>query len=113
MGKVTSAACKSCGYFKYVRIGGSKASWTKHSSWPVYCDDCQTMTSTNLQSTPLACQDCDSVSVTKYDEHHLVIGGASWLFSWFSDKISDGLYFCPQCEKHELAFNRYSHSIFD
>ena len=113
MGKVTSASCKSCGYFKYVRIGGSMASWSKNSSWPVYCDDCQAMTSTNLQSMPLTCEQCDSASVTKYDAHHLVTGGTRALVSWFLDQITDGLYFCPQCEKHQLEFSHSSLMFFD
>ena len=113
MGQVTLVSCKSCSYFKHVRIGGSMASWSKNSSWPVYCDDCQTMTSTNLQSLPLACEHCDSASVTKYDEHNLVIGGTRALVSWFSDQITDGLYFCPRCEKHELAFSQSSLMFFD
>ena len=103
MGQVTEASCKSCGYFRSVSIGGVRSE--SRSSWPVYCDACQTMRTANVRCVPLACDYCHSEHVTKYDARTLVIGGTETVSEWSPDRLTDGLYFCPKCEKHELKFS--------
>jgi len=71
MGEMTDAKCSACDYSARVTIGGTRASYTKHSTWPVYCAACNTLTHTNVFAELLVCSSCGSVEVTKYDETHL------------------------------------------
>lgn len=84
-----------------------------HSSWPIYCDACDDMTSANLVSDPLRCGSCGSEKITKYDRTHLVRGGKVEIDSWGKDTISDGNYLCPRCKQYSLRFGGDNIAIFD
>ena len=113
MGHVTGAKCSACGYSKSVSIGGGMLKFREFSTWPVFCDECKTMTSANVMVQPLACLECASESVTKYDADHLVRGGSKTASQWSSDRLTDGDYFCPQCKTYNLHFSEMPLMLFD
>jgi hypothetical protein len=82
MGHMTDAKCSPCDYSVRAIIGGTRASFTEHSTWPVYCAACNTLTHTNVCAEPHVCLSCGSLEVTKYDETHLVKGGSETVSDW-------------------------------
>jgi len=63
------------------------------------------MTSANTRGFFLRCSTCGSFRVQKYDADNLVKGGSKFVSEWGSDRITDGAYFCPSCEKYEMRFD--------
>lgn len=89
------------------------SSFREHSSWPVFCEHCVDLTSTNTTIEPLLCSNCHSLRVTKYDSKNLVEGGSLKVSSWGRDTLTDGQYFCPSCKKHSLVFSSSPSIFFD
>ena len=113
MAQLNKASCQDCGYTTQVMIGGLMASYRTHSAWPVYCETCDDITTTNLRSQSLACEKCKSLAVTKYDDKHLVKGGTRNIISDWDDHITNGNYFCPKCKIYALRFKGAPDILFD
>jgi hypothetical protein len=113
LGNIIDAHCTACNYKSSVTIGGTMRDFQTHSSWPVFCQDCGDMTSTNARAEPLICLTCQSARVTKYDAHHLVEGETREVAGWCSDHLTDGLYLCPTCRKQTLRFDPQPRVFFD
>jgi hypothetical protein len=113
LGNIIDAHCTACNYKSSVTIGGTMRDFQTHSSWPIFCQDCGDMTSTNTMAEPLVCLKCRSPRITKYDAHHLVEGGTREVAGWFSDHLTDGRYLCPACRKQTLRFDPQPSVFFD
>ena len=65
MGTAVFATCRMCGYRDSLHLGASRATHLERADWPVWCDDCGKMATTNYKQRPLRCRHCHSENVTR------------------------------------------------
>jgi Zn finger protein HypA/HybF involved in hydrogenase expression len=104
MGNTTDAHCYSCGYDEIVTLGAGMSNFQTFAEWPVYCKECQAITSANMRSTPIRCGSCGGTNVMAYGNGNLVQGGMRVVEQWQELTLTDGDYFCPSCEAFTLKF---------
>ena len=65
MGTGVYAKCRACGYRDELRLGAGRSDFLDRAEWPVWCDDCGKMDTTNYKQRPLSCYHCQSTNVTR------------------------------------------------
>ena len=65
MGTGVFATCRACDYRVELRVGSSRSNYLTSTEWPVWCDACGKMDTTNYMQRPLSCYHCKSTKVTR------------------------------------------------
>lgn len=65
MGYRAFATCRECGHRDKHSLGAGWSDHLTHAFWPVWCDGCGKMGSTNYKERPLKCRYCGSAEVTR------------------------------------------------
>ena len=65
MGFAVTARCKDCDYSHKLRLGAGRDTYRTRADWPVWCDNCGKLDTTNFMERPLRCSHCNSSEVTR------------------------------------------------
>ena len=65
MGTGVFATCRACDHRVELRLGSGRSNYLTHADWPIWCDDCGKMDTTNYMRRPLTCHHCQSTKVTR------------------------------------------------
>jgi Zn finger protein HypA/HybF involved in hydrogenase expression len=110
MGQFFNVRCK-CGYKTGVATGGGRA--TPHSClFPVLCEDCQKLGSSDVYNPVPTCASCGSTKVLAYDAKELKQKEGEIILECCENrerageyhKLTDGNYYCPSCKEYTLIF---------
>lgn len=110
MGSAVRAQCE-CGFEQEFMIGGGMLTFHELCCFPCLCQDCHRIVTTNLLDQSPTCPDCGGTSVVPYDQKELMGNeGSNNVTEWSPGKIgrqlalTDGSYYCPQCDSYRLRF---------
>ena len=117
MGSRADVFCHACGYETVVTIGGGMENYQVFSGWPVCCDNCGSVTTTNLREQPMKCLSCGSDKVTPYGEVKVRSErkqrALSPMFQWGERVYFEESHVCPRCSKNSLRFDTSNSIFFD
>ena len=112
-GSIVTAKCESCGYDSGgLFLFGGKANFKTVCRFPAYCANKKSLVLVNLMDEKLESQACpDQIPVPYTDPQMFQNPGTKTIASWNLPepknkqvKLTDGDYFCPNCEKFNLHF---------
>jgi len=108
MGALLTASC-DCGYSANLQLGGGMANFETVCLFPVYCGDCRALVEVNILESRINCSQCEGSNIVAYDASELMgEPGEEEVFSWNvrgrSLSLSNGRYFCPECQQMRLRF---------
>tara|TARA_R110002049_G_scaffold5642_4_gene38419 strand:+ start:8291 stop:8629 length:339 start_codon:yes stop_codon:yes gene_type:complete len=106
MGSQIIAICK-CGLNSVVSVGGGRLTHKEFNYIPCLCTQCKNVVQVNSLDKSLTCIVCDKKNATPYNKSTPEgIKGSKILFQWDKNLLTDGTYFCPNCECMSLRFKR-------
>ena len=123
MASVHTASCP-CGYNETIAVGGTRASYGDHSTFPFYCQQCG-LVSVNIApfigamrledssnrrrecASPPTCPKCANKKVDQYGVPPASIENATKrvAFQAWNFKAFDKGNLCPACKQMSLVFN--------
>lgn len=107
-GDLVSAKCE-CGFETTMKLGGGMANFKTTCYFPYHCKDCYSLSVLNSLNDKQSCKKCFSENVISYESDSLRAGKSNnSVFGWnINDKnykLTDDLYYCPQCREMKLKF---------
>lgn len=118
MGSVIGAKCKACGFSSStVVIGGDRQSYLEHAGWPIHCNDCHALRSTNIQREPLVCLTCGSENIGLFGgretraQRGLNRRGPYPVATWGDYALPGAPQECPECGEIALVFGEGGRTI--
>jgi|TARA_R110002020_G_scaffold103640_3_gene242852 predicted RNA-binding Zn-ribbon protein involved in translation (DUF1610 family) len=104
MGSQIIATCK-CGLNTVVSVGGGRYSSKEIYYVPCLCTHCNSVVQVNFLDKSLACLDCGQKNAILYYKTTLEEKkGEKIIFQRDKNLLTDGTYFCPNCERVSLRF---------
>lgn len=106
MGSQVMAICE-CGVHKKILIGGGKLTFKFQCYFPCLCEDCKDVVQVNLKFGLPRCPTCDGNNVIPYNNQKLIGSvGDREVVNWSGQRLTNGNYKCPKCNKPTLTFSR-------